>query len=270
LTFFVTAVLLLRLMPVLVRLAERAVRHAPTGARLAFLGAARRPAQAALATTFLAVAVGAATFSLDYRSTLEHQTRDQANFTAGGLWRVVESSSQRQPVVAANGVVTQPVESATDVAPLTRYAAVSQEQPTPVLRLAMQQLNTSAGSNQAGVPVTLLGIPTARLNEIRGWRAGFSSASRAELTRRLAAHTVSAPGPASARRRRLAGMGQNGRDLSTEVAFWFLLPGQDTRVVRVAVVAPSQWKLVRFPLPHELRGTQLIGIDLNPVTQGFG
>ena len=168
-------------------------------------------------------------------------------------------------------MVTQPVESATDVAPLTRYAAVSREQPTPVLRLAMQQLNTSAGSNQAGVPVTLLGIPAAQLNEIRGWRSNFSSASRAELTRRLAAHTVSAPGPAiSQTTTALRVWVRTVAIYPTEVAFWFLLPGQDTRVIRVAVVAPSRWKLVRFPLPRELRGTKLIGIDLNPITQGFG
>jgi hypothetical protein len=88
LAFFVAGVLLLRVLPFALRGAERIARGAPFGARLALLSAARRPTLAAAATTFLAVAVGTALFSLDYRETLVRQARDEARFTAGAPWRV--------------------------------------------------------------------------------------------------------------------------------------------------------------------------------------
>ena len=56
----------------------RKARSGSTGVRLAALGAARRPAQAAAVTTFLAVALGAALFSLDYRATLDRNARESA------------------------------------------------------------------------------------------------------------------------------------------------------------------------------------------------
>ena len=62
--------MLVRLMPLLVRLAERAVRRAQSERGLRF-SARHGGGAAALATTFLAVAVGAATFarlSLDARA----------------------------------------------------------------------------------------------------------------------------------------------------------------------------------------------------------
>jgi hypothetical protein len=89
LTFFAAAVVLLRLLPWALRLGERAARGGSNGVYLAVLGAARRPAQAAAATTFLAVALGTALFSLDYRATLDRNARDEADFAAGAAWRVV-------------------------------------------------------------------------------------------------------------------------------------------------------------------------------------
>src|SRR5919197_645127 len=67
-TVLASAVVLLRLLPAALRLAERAARSGSIGVRLAALGAARRPTQAAAVTTFLAVSLGAALFSLDYRA----------------------------------------------------------------------------------------------------------------------------------------------------------------------------------------------------------
>jgi hypothetical protein len=88
LAFFVAGVLMLRVLPFALRGAERIARTAPFGARLALLSAARRPTLAAAATAFLAIAVGTALFSLDYRQTLVRQARDEARFTAGAPWRV--------------------------------------------------------------------------------------------------------------------------------------------------------------------------------------
>src|SRR5205823_6852393 len=115
LAFFAAAVVLLRVLPPLLRLAERTARHGPTSLRLALLTAARSPAQAAAATTFLAVSVGVALFSLDYRATLDRQAHDEARFAAGAAWRVIERGK--------------------GVAPLTSFRRVTTEVPTPALRL---------------------------------------------------------------------------------------------------------------------------------------
>jgi hypothetical protein len=88
LAFFAAGVVFLRVLPFALRAAERIARAAPFGARLALLSAARRPALAAAATTFLAIAVGTALFSLAYRETLVRQAGDEARFTAGAPWRV--------------------------------------------------------------------------------------------------------------------------------------------------------------------------------------
>jgi hypothetical protein len=88
LAFFAAGVVLVRVLPFGLRAGERIARGAPFGARLALLTAARRPALAAAATTFLAVAVGTALFSLDYRETLVRQAGDEARFTAAAPWRV--------------------------------------------------------------------------------------------------------------------------------------------------------------------------------------
>ena len=115
--FFAAGVLLLRLLPVTLRASERVARHGPVGTRLAFLTAARSPTQAAAATTFLPIALGSALFSLNYRATLERQARDQARFTAGAPWRIVERGRAHE----------------SNVTPLTRFARVARERPTPVI-----------------------------------------------------------------------------------------------------------------------------------------
>src|SRR5205823_7732034 len=137
------------------RLAERVARRAPFGTRLALLGAARRPGQAAAATTFLAVALGASLFSLDYRATLDRHAKDEADFAVGAHWRA----------------------SGRDVVPLTRLVRASSERPTPALRLDSGVL--PALPSAAELPVQLVGVPAARLEDLRGWRRGFSSRSRA-------------------------------------------------------------------------------------------
>src|SRR5919108_522976 len=174
LAFFATAVLLLRALPWGLRLAERAARRAPFGTRLALLGAARRPGQAAAATTFLPVALGASLFSLDYRATLDRHARDEADFAVGASWR------------ATGG----------DVAPLTRLVGAASEPPTPALRLdaGVPPVLPSA----AELPVQLVAVPAARLGDLRGWRQAFSGLSRAEIAQRLRPRPVRLSGPAIA------------------------------------------------------------------------
>jgi hypothetical protein len=88
LAFFAAGVVMLRVLPIALRAADRLARGAPFGARLALISAARRPTLTAAATAFLAVAIGTALFSLDYRATLARQAHDEARFAAGAPWRV--------------------------------------------------------------------------------------------------------------------------------------------------------------------------------------
>jgi hypothetical protein len=277
LTFFVSAVVLIRLLPLLVRLAERFSRRASVGLRLAFLGAARRPAQAAVATTFLAVAVGAAAFSLNYRASLSGQAVEQANFAAGALWRVVESRPSQQLAqrgVLANtaGVFVPPVASKDDVSPLTRFSSASSEPPTPVLRLTVNQPNVSTEFNQAGLPMTLLALPADKLQDVRGWRSDFAHISRSALSRLLAPKPVVLRGPKSGSQATALRAWVKSTLYPTQVVLWLQLPDKETRVVnRFPVVPPNKhWTLLRLALPAGLRGSELIGIDLLPITNQFG
>jgi hypothetical protein len=180
LAFFVTGVFLLRLVPLGLRLAERGARSSPFGLRLAFLTAARNPAQAASATTFLAVALGVALFSLDYQATLTQHARDEGAFRAGARWRVLEKGAGDRSEMP-------------DVTPLTRFASLSAERPTPVLRLQGGLRDPFA--SQGEVELEVLGLPAARIPQLLGWRENFASLDRADLAARLRRRPVRLTGP---------------------------------------------------------------------------
>ena len=249
LAFFVTGVLFLRLLPLALRLVEHLARRAPFGVRLAFLDAARHPAQAAAATTFLAVAIGGALFSLDYRTTLDHHARDQAAFDAGADWRVAERSA---------GHSFGP----TDVTPTTRFALVSAERPALALRLDADVRPALATSQPLGV--TLLGLPAGRLPDVRGWRDSFSSLSREAVAARLRPRPMRYGGPALA-------------DDATSLRFWVRTDTRRPRIVVVHLLARGggfahlrvglvwrRWERVSLPLPRRLRGSQLVALEFLP------
>jgi hypothetical protein len=253
LTFFTAAVVLLRAVPLLLRLGERLGRRLPFTGRLAFLNAARNPVQAAGATTFLAVALGAAFFSLSYRATLVRQAHDQADFTAGGAWRVLERGPQRD---------------VTDVTPLTRFRRVSREPPTPVLRLPGELQSVSPGGEPLRVQV--VGIPADRLASVRGWRDDFSPLSRAEMARRLHPRPLRLRGPPV------------GSDVDT-VRLWARSDTESPRIAVLHVLLPGQrfgylqlglldtrWRRLQVPLPRSLRPAQLIGLEFLPTRFPLG
>jgi hypothetical protein len=239
-------VLLLRLLPITLRASERVARHGPVGVRLAFLTAARSPAQTAAATTFLAIALGSALFSLNYRATLERQARDQASFTAGAPWRVVERGRAGE----------------SDVTPLTRFARLTRDRPTPVLRLDGDVVE--AYPEGATLPIRVLALPAARLRELLGWRHNFSSFSRTQIADRLRPRPVRLTGP------RLAGDAEELRvwaraqtDYPRMIVLHLLLPGQNFAHVRLGVVW-RRWRRLTLPLPQTLRGAELVGLEYAP------
>jgi hypothetical protein len=234
LAFFAAGVLLLRLLPPLLRGAERLGRRAPVAARLALLGAARSPAQAAATTTFLAVALGASLFSLGYRATLQQQAGDQARFAAGVPWRVVAPPG-------------------TDVTPLTRFAA-----PTPALRLDGDVLQ--AYPRGGHVPVRVLALPARRLPNVLGWRGDFAHASRGELATRLRPQPVRLHGPPLARgARALRAWARVRAGEPRIVVAHFLLRGQ--RFAHLVLgIASRRWRLLRAPV-GDLGGGELVGVE---------
>jgi hypothetical protein len=249
LTFFTAAVVLLRAVP----LGERLGRRLPFTARLAFLTAARNPLEAAGATTFLAVALGSALFSLGYRATLVRQAHDQADFRAGAAWRVLERGPQQ-------GV--------TDVTPLTRYRRVSREPPTPVIRLEAQLPNVNPATGQR--PVQVVGIPADRLAFVRGWRDDFSPLSRAETARRLRPRPLRLRGPPvgpDADAVRL--WARSDTEFPRIAVLHFLLPGQRFGYLRLGLL-DTRWRRLDVPLPPSLRPAQLIGLEFVPTRFPLG
>jgi hypothetical protein len=248
LVFFATGVFVLRALPAVLRLAERAARSAPLAVHLAFLTAARSPVQAAAATVFLAVALGAALFSLNYRATLEQSARDEARFAAGAQWRVVERS-------AAEDV------SAPDVTPLSRFADASRERPTPVFRLEGRVRERFAAG--ATLPVEILALPSERIPSLSGWRNGFSSSSRSELAKRLQAEPVELRGievapNATALRVWVRSHRTRPPRLAT---LHFLLPEEQRFAHLQLGVTGPEWTRLRVRLPAQLRGAELVGLE---------
>ena len=242
---FASAVLLLRVLPAVFRLAERAARHGPAALRLAFLSAARNPGQAAAATTLLAVALGSALFGLNYRATLDRQARDRAAFEAGAEWRVTEGGdfgAFRNPRLA-------------DASPLTRYELASDEEATPVLRFP-----GAVARPEGPLPVQLVGVPVERLGDLRGWRDDFSALTRDEIAARLRPRRIQLEGPrieGGAEAIRIWVRSRTQEDRFAVASF--LLRGQRFEQVNLPAL-PRRWQPLVARLPASFGGAQLVGL----------
>lgn len=243
LAVFASGVLLLRLLPAAFRVGERIARRGPFGLRLALLSAGRNPAQAAAATTFLAVALGTALFSLNYRATLEEQAHDAAAYQVGAEWRIIERGDDGAP----------------SVAPLTRYAGIAQESPTPILRLT-GTIGEAAAPSEA-LPVQVLGVPAPAIESLGGWRADFSSVTQREIARRLRPTSVAFPSAAlspEAMTVRLVIRAQT--EVPHAAVLVFMLPGQQFERLELGQLEET-WQLLEVELPEALLGAELVGID---------
>ena len=280
LAFFATGVLLLRLVPLVLRLAEKTARTAPFSVRLAFIAAARDPGQAAATTTFLGVALGAALFGLNYRATLEQQARDEGRFTSGAVWRVTErAGTSRERVEGrrrrsdfdaspATGADVRPVGGSADVTPLTRFRRVSNERPTPVLRLPGRVREAGVGGANEGVEV--LALPAPRIPGLLGWRDGFSSLTRAEIRDRLRRGPERLAGVPIARDARVLRVPMRGDTrLPRFVLLHFLLP-EDQRFAHLRLGPLTlSWRTLQLRVPRSLRGAELVGIEFPPLFVPF-
>jgi hypothetical protein len=233
-------VLLLRLLPLGFRTLERLARHGPLSFRLALLGVVRRPALAAGATTFLAVALGSALFSLNYRTTLVAQGQAEAAFHAGAAWRTSERAG-----------------SATSVAPLTRYRSLTREPPTPVIRTAAKM---DVVDDPIDADIQVLGIPHDRIRALAGWRPSFSPTTPAGIGRALAKPRARFRGP------RLAAGATSIRvwaraPLQSTLTARLLTDGQRFGAVTVGGIGPG-WRRLQVAVPRGLRGAMLASIEV--------
>jgi hypothetical protein len=280
---FVTAIALLRLLPLVLRAGERAARAGPFSVRLALVTAGRSPAHAAAATTFLAIALGAAVFALNYAATLERQARDEAAFAAAAAWRVIERGEQNVPGVelgrgsAAPGDVApslgpardRSVLAATDVTPLTRYRSVTDERPTPVLRLPTRLAEPDAAGSELTVEV--LGVPASRITALEGWRDSFSSVRRDELAQRLHPRPMGLRGPAVPVDATALRVSARADTVFPRIAVaHFLLPREQRFRPVVLGFLRDNWRPLSVDVPATLRGARLVGIEFPPVYQPFG
>jgi hypothetical protein len=154
---FAVAVLVARLLAPTLRAIGRAGRRGPISLRLAAASLARNPGHAAIAATFLVASLGLALFAVAYRSTLLNGQRDEAAYAVPADYLISEDLSQLVPVL--HGAQQLPAT------------------PIPALRLS--------GNVPSGTTFAFLALPGRALDQVRGWRSDFASASPATLGTRL-------------------------------------------------------------------------------------
>jgi len=160
LVLFVLAVAAARFLAPLLRVLERAGRRGPPSLRLALLSLARAPGRVLLSVVFFVLSVGVALFAIAYRATLVRGETEQARYAVPAPYVLQENLEK---LVTVQQVV-----------PPTLAGA------TPVLR------DQGYITADRGRDFTLLALPASSLPSIGGWRADFSSQSRAALGRAIA------------------------------------------------------------------------------------
>jgi hypothetical protein len=225
LAFFTAAIVLLRAMPSLLRLAERAARRTPL-ARLAVVSAARDPGNSAAATTFLAIVLGSSLFSLGYLSTIDHQAHEAARFAVGARWRSLGQSASGVQAMRLDGAV----------------------------RVAL-------GNDLAA---RVLALPAAQVPAVLGWRGGFSRLTRNEIARQLRPTPVKLTGPPLARdATALRVFARSRTDFPRTIVLYFLLPHQRFAQLSLGTVW-RRWQLLHVVVPARLRQAELIAVAYRP------
>ncbi len=246
---FVAAVVAVRTLVPLLRLAGRLGRRGSIALRLATLSLARNPGHAAIAATFLVVSLGMALFAQTYRSTLARGQSEQAAFAVPADVVLRENLSQ---------LVSVP-----QVAPLSAYRRLGRGiEPVPVLRAEGDagRLETSAG-------VTLVGIPASALPGVDGWRSDFSATPLPELSRRIEpGRAVTLRGvrlPRDARALEL-GVRMRGDDIGLRAIVESPIGEFDV----VELGETSGRSVLRARLPAHLAGGRLVSLQLDQLNFG--
>ena len=239
LVVFAGAVGAARALPVVGRFLSR--RRGRT-TRLAGVSLARGSGAAGIATAFLALAIGLATFAETYRATLARGERDRAAYAVPTDVIVRENLRALVAVLRA--------------APLERYAAITGvETAQPVVRLS-----ASAGPAASVSGVTVLGLPAEAVERLPLWRAAWGT-SHAELVEaiRPTGSTTLRGSPIRGRELRLA---VDPGILSFQATIKDRAGG--FRVVDLGAANARQPSVLTARLPEPARGGTLISISLVP------
>jgi hypothetical protein len=243
---FAAAVATARVLVPLLRGLERLVPGRLVALRLAALSLARAPGYAAVAVAFLVVSVGLALFAETYRATLVRGHADQAAFAVPTDLVLREDLAELVPVRT--------------VATPARLGALA---PGVAAFPAMRQ-GSSLGGAAGSVPLTVLGVESAALGHLDGWRDDFSATPRDELAARLGPPAPALRGPtlpAGARRLAVSALsrgGSVGLVAAVETRAGEFVPVELGRTRRNA---PS---LLGARLPRAARGGRVVSLRLLP------
>jgi hypothetical protein len=241
---FVAAVATARLLRPVFRLLERVAPARSPAVRAAAVSLARNPGHATIAVAFFVASVALALFAITYRATLDRGLVDEARYALPAEVVVREDLSQR-------GLVP-PLEAA----PLARYRSFAPGlDAEPVIR-QQGTLSLLAGERRR---YALLGVPSAALRAIDGWRGDFARESLAELADKIApSGHVALRGPVlppAARELRLDASGPN-RDLLLRLT---LLTSAGA-FERVDLGVPGRESL-RAIIPARARGGRVLSLQ---------
>ena len=238
----VCGVAVARLLPPLMRLAERRLRHASAAVRIAVVSVAREPLAPAVAAAFLAVALGLAFFATTYRETLSVGQGDQAAFDVPADVTLTEGAQLVRPL---------------DAAPLRRYQSLAGGTVAmPVLRLAA----TAAASGSRPADITVLGLPADDVGRLR-WRGAGLPSSQKDLAQRLGAGgAASLAGPSLQPGEASLPIDVSGAD----VAVALLAQRADGSIVPLSLGTASPGaQVLHRRLPADLAGARLVGLQID-------
>ncbi len=244
---FVIAVACARALGPGLRLLERTTRNAAVSVRLAALSLARSPGHAAVAVTFLVASVGLGLFALVYRGTLQHGNDDRAAYAVPLDFVIREDLAPSRLVLPL------------DAAPLARYQSLAPG--TDVVPVIRESGSVGAFGGQSRF--TLLGLPTNRKLDLRGWRDDFAAEPLPELLSAIrpggdvAMRGASIPHEARAL---VLPASVLGGDVSLQAEV--LTPEGRVDHLDLGVTKGRVERLLRAELPAETRGGKVIALGI--------
>jgi len=254
---FVAAVVAVRLLPLVLRLLERACRRAVVPLRLAAVSLARNPGRSAIAVSFLVVSIGLATFAGAYRSTLARNQADEAAYAVPLTATLQEDFTQ--------GVYPL------DAAPLSVYPRLGPGATAyPVTRV----MGNASGGGQLGT--TILGVPSSALAKLR-WRSDFSPLGRSQLAslvrprRPVALRGLQLPPGANELELPVRVVGDGvaiAASIETKEGDFELIVFGHTRTGYFGRSRRARTAVLTAPIPSDVRGGLLTGFALDLPTTG--
>ncbi len=242
---FVAAVVCARLLRPALQALERATRRRSAMIRSAALSLVRNPGHAAIAVSFLAVALGLTLFAVAYGSTLERGLEDQARYAVPATYVVRER-------LDADGLV-----SPLAAAPVERWRSLRPGvSAAPVIR-QQGSVSESSGSRRR---YTLLGVPAAALASLDGWRRDFAAqAPRALATAIAPTVPVALHGPLLPPAATAVEVPARATGGDVLLRLGVLTPHGEVTQVELQPAGPI---LRRASIPRAARGGRIVGIQL--------